>query len=325
MFSRIKISQLYIKIFLSVLVGLVLAEVLIFSVFRRIYHDEFRSEVGCAADSQALLVRNFVASRLENGRSLQEICEEPGRFVPGRVWVLNEERQVLAASVPALSTGLQEFTETLNEVFEEEPSPAGLRVEFTGRVLYALLPLGFSADRSGYLYTALERRRRGKGESSFLLALAGIAMAFALLLYPLSGMLSRPLGELRASALRIADGDLEHRVRPRGSDDIGELGRSFNVMADRVQRMVTGTRELTAHVSHELRSPLARIRVATELLKDREKVGKNVRDSRQQRRLLFEEIDAEIDDLDRLIGCILQLSRLDLQSPAPPRPRAALR
>jgi two-component system sensor histidine kinase CpxA len=79
-------------------------------------------------------------------------------------------------------------------------------------------------------------------------------------------------------------------------------------MADKVERMIQGGRELTANVSHELRSPLARIRIAEEILRERWKK----RDYQDCERHL-DNVRQDIEELDRLIGSILVLSKLDMQ------------
>ena len=60
--------------------------------------------------------------------------------------------------------------------------------------------------------------------------------------------------------------DTRTRIHRRRTDELGDLTRAFNDMAERVQRLVQGQQELLANVSHELRSPLARIRLALALL-----------------------------------------------------------
>ena len=95
---------------------------------------------------------------------------------------------------------------------------------------------------------------------------------------PLARRISRPLERLTEAARRLGEGDLAARVdaaarrrwrhralgtRPTSST---QLTRAFNEMAERIERLVRGQKELLANVSHELRSPLARIRVALELL-----------------------------------------------------------
>lgn len=317
-----KISKLYIKIFVSVLLGLVLAEVLMFGVFRRLYRENYHAEIGAIADAHAILIRSYMDTRLAAGDSLQQVTEKLAGIIPGDVWALDERDARLGGSLsePAPAFGKHSDAHDYDSKYDHDRkfdrvTREGVRFDFEDDRLLALLPVVYPDGRPGKLIFQFRRHKDGPAEKTFALALAGVAVAFALLLFPLSRLLGRPLRELRNSVLRIADGDLNHRARIRSSDEIGELGRAFNQMADRVERMITGTRELTAHVSHELRSPLARIRVAVELLREDKGGGPHSRDA------VYDSIHEEIEDLDALIGRILQLSRLDLQAPQSVAPR----
>jgi len=120
--------------------------------------------------------------------------------------------------------------------------------------------------------------------------------------YILAQTLSRPVRQLRTSANAIAEGKLDTRVAEdigARRDELGLLAADFDRMADGLQRAWQKQTELTRNVSHELRSPLARLRVALELA--RRKTG----DLDE-----LDKIDAETERLDELIGRILEYSRL---------------
>jgi signal transduction histidine kinase len=123
--------------------------------------------------------------------------------------------------------------------------------------------------------------------------------------------MARPLEALTEATRRLGAGELSYRVelpqrrrhrhRPgRGINEIFTLGESFNEMAERVERLVRGQRELLANVSHELRSPLARIRVALELVP---------RTVENEPRLAG--VEEDLEELDALIDDVLTASRLD--------------
>ena len=120
--------------------------------------------------------------------------------------------------------------------------------------------------------------------------------------YLLARAISRPVRRLRESAVAIADGNLDTRVadRVRRRDEIGLLAEDFDRMAGELERAWQRQTELSRNVSHELRSPLARLRVALELA--RRKAGELEE---------FDKIDRETERLDGLIGQILEYSRLD--------------
>ncbi len=115
--------------------------------------------------------------------------------------------------------------------------------------------------------------------------------------------LTRPLRRMSRSMDRIATGDLDHRVPARGRDEVARMGRSFNSMAARIQTMIRGQKELMAGVSHELRSPLGRMKLNLELLRAA---------GAEEGRLT--EMEGEVDTLDGMVAELLVASRLDLGS-----------
>ena len=123
--------------------------------------------------------------------------------------------------------------------------------------------------------------------------------------YLLARAISQPIRRFRESAIAIAGGNLDTRVAERVGkrrDEIGLLAQDFDRMTDELQRAWLRQTELTRNVSHELRSPLARLRVALELA--RRKTGDLPE---------LERIDLETARLDELIGQILEFSRLDAE------------
>ena len=96
--------------------------------------------------------------------------------------------------------------------------------------------------------------------------LVGLAIVF--LGWALSAGIIAPLRRLATAVESFGRGDLSARVRSERKDEIGNLARSFNGMADRIETLLTAERRLLQDVSHELRSPLARLSFAAELMKD---------------------------------------------------------
>jgi signal transduction histidine kinase len=137
-----------------------------------------------------------------------------------------------------------------------------------------------------------------------LALLAGLAILVCLLLYPLARLITRPLRELEEAARAIAGGDLSRRAGVRTQDEIGSLGRAFNHMADQIALSIRQEKELTAAVSHELRAPLSRIRLAVELLAGAPGHGET---ERQRLEGIVEEVSA----LDLLIEELLTRAKLE--------------
>ncbi len=129
--------------------------------------------------------------------------------------------------------------------------------------------------------------------------IALFAVVLAIATYPVARRIARRLERLRARVEKLATGDLSARVDVEGKDEVACLARSFNRAADRIEQLVLAQRAMLANASHELRSPLARLRMAVELLPGEERPD------------LRERIAKEIRELDDLIGEILLASRLE--------------
>jgi two-component system sensor histidine kinase BaeS len=113
------------------------------------------------------------------------------------------------------------------------------------------------------------------GEPTFTLAprplLAAVAGVVTIIVFGtllLSHRVLRPIRTLTGAARRLGRGDLSSRVRPQGNDELAELTRTFNRMADSLQRGEERQRRLVADVAHELRTPLANLRGYLEALAD---------------------------------------------------------
>jgi signal transduction histidine kinase len=134
--------------------------------------------------------------------------------------------------------------------------------------------------------------------------------------YLLTRYLTGPILRLRSAARRLAEGELSARAtdsRPR-RDEIGELVRDFNFMAERVDALVTSQRQLISDISHELRSPLARINATLGLA--RQRLGQNV---------MFDRMERDAERLNEMIGRLLTLARLEMTATSPEMRRIDLR
>jgi len=130
-------------------------------------------------------------------------------------------------------------------------------------------------------------------------ALGLLAIAIALGAYPIVRRITRRLERLQTQVEALGAGDLTVRVEVEGRDEVAQLARSFNHAADRIARLVNAQRTMLAGASHELRSPLARMRMAIELLPHAERPELQGR------------LTQDIAELDALIGELLLASRLD--------------
>jgi two-component system sensor histidine kinase CpxA len=132
-----------------------------------------------------------------------------------------------------------------------------------------------------------------------------VALTAGLLCYALASYLSKPVKRLNQATRQLAQGDLNVRVSATMSqrqDELADLARNFDVMAARIQALMGAQRALLSNVSHELRSPLARLNVALGLARQR---------SGPEAGAALDRIERESEILNTLIGQLLELSRLE--------------
>ncbi|KQV92298.1 HAMP domain-containing sensor histidine kinase [Pelomonas sp. Root1237] len=123
--------------------------------------------------------------------------------------------------------------------------------------------------------------------------------------YPVVRRLTRRLEALKRGVEKFGSGQLGHRVDDSGRDEVAALATSFNQAADRIETLLRSHQTLLANASHELRSPLARLKMAFAMLDDA---------APAQRQRLAKEIDVNIAELDALVEEVLLASRLEAGS-----------
>lgn len=150
------------------------------------------------------------------------------------------------------------------------------------------------------------RLRYPMPESATGMALAQGAVALgllALLAIPLARSVTAPVERLAKLAHAFGSGDLSVRAESARGDEIGDLARAFDEMAERIMALRLSEKELLANVSHELRTPLARIRLALELVRggDASRADSYLTD-----------IEEDLAELEQLLDDVMTTARLDL-------------
>lgn len=305
-------GRLYIKIFLSFIAVLVVAMVMVAILFRFSEGGKFMSRIKQFAHAQVVLVRTVIEEHtLDNNNSVeskQELVDLFGEVYEAKVWITDVAGRPIAQSFAGPLPILSDL-ELLNDP-EDDRLKAAEGVEVSRcdderHCIYATIPFGGTRGIvPGVLHYLYNDPVPDKHEEVFLFGLLGIGLAVAVLIMPVSWIVTRRLNTLREAAHRIADGDLAHRVDICGRDEVARVGWALNRMADSLSRMIRGSKELTANVSHELRTPLTRIRIAEEIL--RERFG-------EDGAAHLDSIREDVDSLDHIIGRLLELSKLDLK------------
>ena len=196
----------------------------------------------------------------------------------------------------------------LRELVEKALADGGIHGERRGTLHLGARAITMSDGTRWVVGASLRRPPRpvdllSPGE--LLPRLAVLALVAGVLCFWLARHLTRPVAALRGVTRRLAAGDLTARVGPRLArrrDEIGELARDFDAMAERLEDLLGAQRRLLRDVSHELRSPLARQAVAVELA--RGQTGGALAAT-------LDRLERDGERLNELIGQLLVLARLE--------------
>lgn len=143
----------------------------------------------------------------------------------------------------------------------------------------------------------------GESSTAFVLRLLAVILTAGLLCYLLARYIVSPVVKLREVTRRVTSGDLSARVSPllgRRSDELAAMGHDFDAMASKIETLMTAQQRLLRDISHELRSPLARLNVALDLA--RKRAGADAASA-------LARIELESNRLSEMISQLLALSR----------------
>ena len=138
----------------------------------------------------------------------------------------------------------------------------------------------------------------------WLLALLGSVLSAVIINYFAKKLIINPLSELNNAANKLAKGEVQRRVEIKSEDEIGELGKSFNIMAESLEKVDKNRRDFISNVSHELRSPITSIKgflagiIDGVIPKDKEDYYLNI-------------VYDEVKRLSRLVADLLDISSLE--------------
>lgn len=294
-------SRLHSRIYVHSLAVLLVVGLLTTAILAWGVRSAFLTEIG---ERMARHVASLVGEQLGDSAALAGRLRQIREDFEVDVTVRDLAGRVVAVAGPELpALGHRDLERVM----------AGAVVVYSEPVWFAAAPVRDprSGAAVGMLAASVQRRLEFAGLFRPVLLVALVLVVVALATRPLARRISRPLERLTEGARRLGGGDLSYRVPARtegrwgwrrGSraDELQELTRAFNEMAERVERLVRVQSELLANVSHELRSPLTRIRMALELVP---------RDGTSAARL--DDVERDLTELDRLIDDVLTAARLE--------------
>jgi two-component system, OmpR family, sensor histidine kinase CpxA len=286
--------SLFLKIFLSFWVAQALFLVLAVLVTLAI-----RQQAESAWDTEQAQVLNQAVQAYESGgqAALARYLDQVRQSQHVRAYLLNENDQELSG---------RRLPEWAKEGGRWHPHPAP--GDFLGWMMPTRPQRQSITAASGHRYTlvVLPPPHGPFGDPGIHgLGIFIAILSSGLVCYLLARYLTSPVVRLRAATQKLAAGDLTARAgvpRPGRHDELAELVRDFDTMADRLEKSVKAQARLLNDISHELRSPLARLNVALGL--SRQRSGPEAQSS-------LERIELEANRLNELIGRLLTIARLD--------------
>jgi two-component system OmpR family sensor kinase len=296
-------SRLFWKIFVSLWLAIGGIALGVDFVVDALFQAELKESPNLSIGYRAELATTLVAVTLQHTGldATREMVQQWAgkRHLP--VMVVEEEtgQDFLQRPVPSLA-----FLQAL-KVLESKPEELAVRrvtaLNGNNFVLFVPLSLLPATPPTQHVY----RYPDSSGVEFLSMTLASLLFAAGLAWY-----LHRPIRHLHEANQRFAAGDLGTRVSPlvgARNDEIADLARDFDHMAERLETTVNDKTRLLHVVSHELRSPLTRMQVALEL----------ARKAPEKTERMLDRIGYEIARLDTILGETLALSRLESQTEAP--------
>ena len=305
---RFRIILTFTPIILAGFTGLAL---LVGSQIRTAAAEDFAQR----AEEQVALIARGLESPLEHllegeqtPSALEDTVKTYVQQTGGDVLLLSAAGQLIAGSAELLPTG---------SLLEQNEIQAALTGQVTHEIrpnadaeatLYTAAPVIHDGSTLGIVSLALPRsgidtviRQRWLGLIAGIATLTVITLLLSILL---AISLTRPVEQLRQSALRLAEGDFSTPLPETRQDEFGELARTFNYMRRQVQAMLEEQRSFASNAAHELRTPLTTIHLRTEaLLADPS-------DSARTEQYIGE-INSEVERLAGLVDDLTLLSRID--------------
>ncbi len=267
-------NRLYLKIYLALLASIVAAAAAM-AIFHGVYDpDPARQGYDTLADFAGEVLPPAAAPADEQRRALRRWS----RKMHSHMALYSAERELVADVGRPLP-----------------PLPPDHTAN--GRLRGNLTVFAFRLNDGRWLM--VQRVHAGRLPIGVLGMLGIIALVVGLGAYPVVRRLTRRLERLQGSVEAWGGGNLATRVAVEGKDEVARLATSFNHSAERIEALVGAQKSLLANASHELRSPLARIRMAVELLQA------------DASPVIRDELKRNIAELDQLIDEVLLASRLD--------------
>jgi signal transduction histidine kinase len=309
---RLLVSYLSITAFVLLVLEIPLGVSYANSVERRLTSDLQHDAFALAIRSQSALASDVDAAPVQ---SLQQLAERYRDSAGGRVVIVDREGRSIADSDPASTTGRDFSTRPEVQRALSGAEVSGTRSSHTlGRdLLYVALPVGSTGGIEGAVritFPASVIDDQIRHIWLLLAATGGVVLGIVFLASQLlARSVTKPLLDLQEAAGELGAGDLAARAEvPKGPAELTMLAESFNSTAARLEQLVGTQRAFVADASHQLRTPLAAMRLRLENLEP------------DVQGAAAEDLEGALDEvarLSRLVDGLLALTRAEQSASAP--------
>jgi len=298
---------LFLKIFIAFWLMMVLTITVLTLMFRLSNAESLPERARHGAFGEALTLYSEAAVRIyerEGPRALEQFASRSQQESGTEIFLFAADGRPITQAIPDgnVVTALRDLQEHPDQAASP---PRQFPLFFTGvaRATWSR-PVVSSAGKH-YIFVARFRQPGAPPPFFSPLRIAVSILIAGLVCFLLSSYLTRPLKKLQSTVKAFAEGNLDARVTPelgKRHDELAELGREFDDMAERIEGLISSQKRLLADISHELRSPLARLSVALELARKHSN-GKAIP--------ALDHIEQESDRVNKLVGQLLALTRLE--------------
>jgi len=313
-----KFRRITLKVFITGLTVIALSQLLNFTFFSQVVKYDIAHALRNYADERVISYRQVIEKQLDEAYPFDQadfvaingnLLDLSRVIPPSLIWITDHNNRVLFKSFDGLPPQIDD------KDLARYPESEWIIKHRIFDAPYARYTIRLPHQPPGHLHFAFmdsSKSLRYAQRQVFMIILRysfyGIFFGLTLSLIPFRLWFGKPLIALDDTVTQLTYGNLKARCEIKGDDEIWNIARSFNYMADTIESMIASTKELTANISHEIRSPLARIHMTEAILRKRLENEPNAQDYLP----LLDMIQEEVEETNDLVGRILHLSKLEM-------------
>ncbi|NLL51575.1 MAG: cell wall metabolism sensor histidine kinase WalK [Peptococcaceae bacterium] len=246
--------------------------------------------------------------REQNNAYLNYLAEDFGESIGHRILIFNSASTILGDS-SGLFRGQELIISVVADALQGESIAQTNHYPDYGSLLYLAVPVASGKQIVGAVFISADINdvieRLDQTRNRLLATAIGSGILALLISLLLARIITVPIRNLTQAAKRMAAGDYGHQVRVKNHDELGILADSFNEMSEKVKQEDIIRRQFIANASHELKSPVAALKVLVESLLIK------YPESKEEAQEFLRDIDGQLDRMSRLVNDLLLLSKIE--------------